>query len=249
MSLRPGPDESLDVLSRTLRILQRKRGHRATSDDVILAGVAAATAPAPERILDLGTGKGTVALLLLRRFPEALAVGLEAFPESHDLAVRNAALNQLDHRYSPRLGDLREPRNLADEDPFDLVTGAPPFMPMGTGVLPQDPQRAAGRFELKGGVEGYAVAAAGACGALGRVVLLMDGAGERRTEAAFEAAGLSVHHRLAVCPRPARPPVYWIFVGGPEPGPCTVSRWAMRGASGEAWSPEYGALRATLDLP
>ena len=249
MNLEPGPGESLDVLSRTLRILQRKRGHRATSDDVILAGVAATVTSAPERILDLGTGKGTVALLLLRRFPEALAIGLEAFPESHALAVRNAALNQLDHRYSPRLGDLREPRHLTGEAPFDLITGAPPFMPVGTGVLPQDPQRAAGRFELKGGIEGYAQAAADACAPQGRVVLLMDGHSEDRTEAAFGAAGLSVHHRLAVCPRPNRQPVYWVFVGGPDPGPETVSRWAMRATSGEDWSSAYAALRETLDLP
>ena len=42
--LAPGPDETLDVLSNSLRILQRRKGHRATSDDVLLAGVAGSVA-------------------------------------------------------------------------------------------------------------------------------------------------------------------------------------------------------------
>ena len=249
MSLEPGPDETLDVLSRTLRIIQRKRGHRATSDDVILAGIASAQTTTPKRILDLGSGKGTVALLLLRRFPDATAVGIEAFPESHALAIRNAALNQLEARYTPRMGDLRDPLPLADMASFDLITGAPPFMPLGSGVLPQDPQRAAGRFELKGGIEGYAHTAAAACGPKGRVVLLMDGRSAGRTENAFAAAGLALHHRIAVHPRPGRPPVYWVFVGGHVSEPGCTTHWAMRGSAGDAWSAEYGALRARLDLP
>lgn len=249
MNLTPGPDESLDTLSRTLRILQRRRGHRATSDDVILAGLAASAVNAPRRLLDLGTGKGTVALLLLRHFPEATCLGLEAFPASHALALRNAALNDLATRFTPRLGDLRNAAHFVDEAPFDLITGAPPFMPLGTGVMPRDPQRAAGRFELKGGIEGYAETAAAACAPDGVVALLMDGGSADRTAAAYRAAGLHIHQRIAVHPRPERPPVYWIFIGGLEPGPDTLIQWAMRGGTGDAWSPEYAALRHTLDLP
>ena len=249
MNLAPEADESLDVLSRTLRILQRRRGHRAASDDVVLAGVAVGAHPSPSRILDLGTGKGTVALLLLRRIPEAVAVGLEVYPESHALAVRNAALNGLDQRFSPQLADLREADALSGEGAFDLITGAPPFMPVGTGVLPTDPQRAAGRFELRGGIEDYALTAARALAPQGRVVLLMDGANEARTRSAFAAAGLALHARVGVSPRPGRPEVYWVFVGGLEPGLDALTLWSMRGAAGEAWSPEYAALRRHLDLP
>ena len=249
MNLEPGADESLDRLSGTLRILQRTRGHRAASDDVVLAGVAAHAHPSPARILDLGTGKGTVALLLLRRFPEAVAVGLEAYPASHALAIRNAALNGLEGRFSPRLADLREVEVLAGEAAFDLITGAPPFMPVGSGVLPADPQRAAGRFEFRGGVEDYALAAARALAPQGRVVLLMDGASEARTRAAFDAAGLALHGRVGVAPRPDRREVYWVFIGGLEPGLDALTRWSMRGAEGEPWSPQYDALRRRLDLP
>ncbi len=245
----PGPGETLDRLSNTLRILQRRRGHRATSDDVLLAAFAAEARPDARRVLDLGTGKGTVALLLARRLPAAHIVGVEAFPESHRLAVRNAALNGLADRFDARAGDLRDPAVLADEAPFDLVTGAPPFMPPGSGILPRDPQRAAGRFELRGGIEDYAATAARHAAPDGRVVLLMDGRSRARTLAALHAAGLSVQLLTAVCPRPGRAPTYQIAVAARHRPPApTAQVLNMRGHQGDDWSPGYRSLRARLDL-
>ncbi|MCA9541603.1 MAG: AMP-binding protein, partial [Myxococcales bacterium] len=127
----PGPDETLDRLSATLRILQRRRGHRAASDDTLLAWFALQARPAARRVLDLGTGKGTVALLLLRALPDCVVVGVEAVPEAHALAVRNARLNGLVQRFSPRLGDLRDAAAqagaqvlIADDEFAEMAVGA-----------------------------------------------------------------------------------------------------------------------------
>lgn len=245
------PDETLDRLARTLRIIQKKRGQRAASDDVFLAWAGARAEPGAERVLDLGTGKGTVAMLLLRRLPGCKVIGVEALPMSHDLAVRNAALNRLHDRYEPRFGDLRDPFVLIGEPPFDLITGAPPFKPVGSGTLPSDPQRAAGRFELKGGVREYARSAAMHLAPGGKTVILMDGLDEsrRRAEDAFAAAGLFPHAFLAVRPRPDRPPVYWIIQAGSEAaGNAKEESICMRPESGEAWSPAYEAIRKEMDL-
>lgn len=248
-SLTPGPDETLDRLSSTLQILQRRRGHRATSDDVLLAAHAARACPTARRILDLGTGKGTVALLLARRLPAARIVGVEAFARSHALAERNAALNGLADRYRPLLGDVRDPQVLAGEAPFDLVCGAPPFMPVGTGVLPTDPQRAAGRFELRGGVEGYAACAFAHLAPAGRVVLLLDGLQKERLIA---ACGKGLRRLVGVSPRPAAPPTFWIGIAAAEPAstPIVEDHLAMRleAAHDAPWSPAYAALRVELQL-
>ncbi|MCE5245129.1 MAG: methyltransferase [Syntrophobacteraceae bacterium] len=245
------PDETLDRLSRTLRIIQKKQGQRAASDDVFLAWRAAQAVPDACRALDLGSGKGTVAMLLLQRLPRCRAVGVEALEMSYDLACRNAVLNALENRYAPRLGDLRDPSVLAGEPPFDLITGAPPFKPLGSGTLPRNAQRAAGRFELRGGVNEYVHTAARHLSPSGKLVILMDGLEEsrERTERALETEGFFLHSILAVKPRPARASVYWIVEAGRSEADTVEKRLNMRGESGDAWSPDYEAIRREMDLP
>lgn len=214
---------------------------------MLLAWAGVRANPKARRYLDLGSGKGTVALLVLDRLKACTAVGVEAFEQSHQLAVRNAQLNALTDRYTPLLYDLRDWP--APAEPFDLVGGAPPFMPVGTGVLPKDPQRAAGRFELRGGVEEYALAAARSLAPDGVAVLLMDGHGRRRGLLALKAAGLGVYEVLEVAPRPEQPPTYWIFSA--RHAPCaapTEGRLEMRDATGDHWSQDYAAARQLLDL-
>ncbi len=242
-----GLDEglSLDRLSSTLQILQHRRGHRATSDDVILAGIAAAARPDANRVLDLGTGKGTVGLLLCSALPACTVVGIEAEPASHALALKNVALNRLEARFEPRLGDLRE---APIEATYDLVCGAPPFMPVGSGVLPQHPLRAAGRFELRGGIEDYAKAVDRALAAGGRGVLLMDGLSDTRAREALRCAGLKVLEEQRISPRPGRPPTYRVYTCARRGEEGEARLWSMRGATGPDWSATYAALRARLQV-
>ena len=207
------PDETLDRLTSRFNIIQKRRGHRAASDDTLLAWAAARTYPDAASVLDLGSGKGTVAMLLLQRLPGCRVVGLEALEVSHELAVRNARLNALTDRWEPRLGDLRNPCALTAESRFDLITGAPPFMPVGSGTMPDDPQRAAGRFELRGGVLDYAEAAVRFLAQGGKVVFLMDGLESSRARAvqALTAVGLFPNNVTVVHPFPGRDPIYRIF--------------------------------------
>jgi tRNA1Val (adenine37-N6)-methyltransferase len=242
-------DVKRDRLTSRLWILQRRGGHRAASDDTLLAWAAARACPGAVRILDLGSGKGTVAMLLLQRLPASRVIGLEALEESHHLALRNAQLNGLTDRWEPRLGDLRDPSALDGEGPFDLVTGAPPFMPLGSGVVPADPQRAAGRFEIRGGVREYALAAARHVSPDGRVVLLMDGREESRSRAgqAFLEAGLHVTAALAVHPLPGRAPTYRISAAGREPPARREESVCMRPADRAGFSGESEATRREMD--
>jgi tRNA1Val (adenine37-N6)-methyltransferase len=248
--LEPRPDETLDRLTSRMRLLQKRRGHRAATDDTLLAWAASRAQAGASRILDLGTGKGTVAMLLLQRLPGARAIGVEAVAASCDLAVRNAALNALAERFAPRLGDLRDPSLLAGEAPFDLVTGAPPFVPLGRGVLPRDETRAAGRFELRGGVRDYASAAARHLAADGAAVILMDGLGrsDLRAREALRAEGLHVRAVVEVLPRPGAAPTYRIFEARRKGGAVALSTLCLRPETGDTYSEEYEAVRRELDL-
>jgi tRNA1Val (adenine37-N6)-methyltransferase len=244
------PDETQDRLTSKLWIIQKRHGHRAASDDTLLAWAAARAHPGAGRVLDLGSGKGTVAMLLLQRLPGCQVVGLEALEISHDLARRNALLNGLAGRWEQRLGDLRDPAILADLSRFDLVTGAPPFMSLGHGVLPADPQRAAGRFELRGGVRDYCAAAVRTLAPGGRFVLLMDGLERSRLKAemALNLSGLFTRAVLSVFPRENCNPIYWIFEASLDPGPVLAESVFMRRLEGDHFSSEYQSIRQDMDV-
>jgi len=243
------PDETLDRLTSKLTIIQKRRGHRAASDDTLLAWAAARICPDAVSVLDLGSGKGTVAMLLLQRLPVCRVIGLEALDVSHELAVRNARLNALSDRWDPLLSDLRDPGALAGESRFDLITGAPPFMPVGSGVMPKDTQRAAGRFELRGGVRDYAETAARCLATDGKAVFLMDGleSSQTRTEQALTAVGLHINNITVVYPFPGRDPIYRIFEASAESGSTTERSLCMRIDGKSGFSPEYEAIRRDMD--
>jgi len=191
-----------------------------------------------------------VALLLLRRLTTAKVVGIEAYGPHHELAMRNAALNGLTERYDARYGDLREPRILNGEAPFDLICGAPPYLPVGSGILPKNPGRAVGRFELRGGVEAYAAMAVRHLAEGAPVVLLMDGRGPRPRRVGRQCRGPFRLHSDRCPPAAGAAPTYWLIEAGTRYfGTPVEEEVCMRLAAGMEWSPAYAAIRELLDLP
>jgi len=239
-------------LTKRLHLHQRARGHRTATDDVLCAWAGLVQRPTASRYLDLGAGHGSVTLMVLGALPaSARAVAVEAQPISHALLAKNLADNGLAERADAVLADLRAADLLADAAPFDLVTGSPPFMPLGSGPLPSDPQRAGGRFELRGGIEAYAATAARLLAPGGVASLLMDGASRARSERALAAAGLAPHLVTTVFPAPGKPPRYVIYAAGPRTSTPAAPRedtLTVRDAAGH-WSEAFLAVRALLDLP
>lgn len=82
-----------------------------------------------QRVADLGSGCGTLGLLLCGRFPACTVTGLELQPEAHAAALANIHRNQLEDRMQSLLGDLRQIRNLLPAGGFDCVVSNPPYFP------------------------------------------------------------------------------------------------------------------------
>jgi len=245
------PEESLEAiqLTRTATLWQRREGHRCATDDVLCAWAGLTARPAAGQILDLGCGQGAVTIMLAEALPRATLTGIEAQEVSYALLVRNLAANRLAARVNAIHGDLRDVRLSTRAD---LVTGSPPFMPQGSGTLPRDPQRAAGRFELRGGIEAYCAAAHHHLAPEGIASLLMDGSQDVRSRAALDGAGLTLVRTLAVSPVADLPPRYIIYQarrrdGAPEPREERVTL-AVRDRSG-SWTPRYAHIRTSLQLP
>lgn len=80
----------------------------------------------PERIVDVGTGSGIIALSLARQFPETKVLAIDISDDALALARENAARLGLDERVQFRKGDVLE--NL--DERFDLIVANLPYIPM-----------------------------------------------------------------------------------------------------------------------
>tara|TARA_Y100001934_G_C12357933_1_gene779079 strand:+ start:686 stop:1567 length:882 start_codon:yes stop_codon:yes gene_type:complete len=147
--------ETLDALCGHFRIIQLRKGHRYSTDDILTAWYGTSWCPTVSSILDLGSGIGTVAIVAAWRCPGAKVVTIEAQPESVTLARKSADWNGLSGRFDIREGDLRDPAILGEDERFDLVLGSPPYFPPGSGVEGDHPQKIACRFEMRGTIHDY----------------------------------------------------------------------------------------------
>jgi tRNA1Val (adenine37-N6)-methyltransferase len=153
------PGETLDASSGHFRLFQLREGHRFSTDDLLVAGYAASGAPQATRILDLGSGIGSVASVLAWKFPLSRLTTIEAQPESVRLARKSWRYNGCEERVDVRLGDFRDPLILRPEERFDLISGSPPYFPLGAGIHGDHPQKIACRFEVRGDLADYALVA------------------------------------------------------------------------------------------
>jgi tRNA1Val (adenine37-N6)-methyltransferase len=240
---------SIDGLTAGWTIVQRRKGHRHSTDDLLTGWYAAETAPAATRLLDLGAGIGGVGLLALWRAPaSATLVAIEAQEISHALLLDNITRNGLTDRVRAICDDLRHVR-LSDR--FDLVTGSPPYWDVSEGVLPTDPQKVHARFEMRGDIRDYALCARAHLSPGGRFVFCFPTVQRARAEAAVTAAQLSVIRSRDVIPRAGAAPLFSLFACrlAEEPGEPAVleAPHTVRDSEGNPTA-MHAAARATFGL-
>lgn len=97
---------------------------RPDSETLIEAAVAHFAGRAPTRILDLGTGPGTLLLAALAEWPEAQGLGIDSSDTALGYARRNAGDLGIADRTRFELGDWA--RGVVG--PFDLVLANPPYI-------------------------------------------------------------------------------------------------------------------------
>ena len=200
-----------DAITASFRIFQRKRGHRFSLDDLATAWEAARARADVTSFLDMGCGIGSVLLMVAWRHPAAQVFGIEAQDVSIELAHRNVRENGLGGRATLLHGDLREVARDWHHGACDLITGTPPYLPIGTASASPDPQRAAARIELRGGVEDYLAAAAHVLAPDGVVVVCADGRAPERVVRGAAAAELVPIRRLDVVPRAGKSPLFSVW--------------------------------------
>jgi tRNA1Val (adenine37-N6)-methyltransferase len=247
----PGPDEDLCWLAGNWRLLQRTDGHRTSLDDLVTAHLAATLVDSPGRCLDLGCGIGSVLLFLAWKFPEARLLGIEAQDVSAALARRSIAWNGIDGRVTVVLDDFRTAEILAREAQFDLVTGTPPYFPVGAGPQSDRVQRGPCRFEHRGGIEAYCLAAVPMLAPGAAFVACEAWTQRERVEPAARAAGLRLVRWREIVPREGKEPLLCIFAmrAADQAEPLlTLPPLVVRDASGRRTA-EFKVVRAAMGMP
>jgi ribosomal protein L3 glutamine methyltransferase len=104
-----------------------------------------------ERVLDLCTGSGCLAILAARHFPNAQVDAVDISKDALAVAARNVAEHGLEERVSLCRGDLFAP--LGDL-PYDLIISNPPYVDAeGMASLPPE-CRAEPKLAFDGGADG-----------------------------------------------------------------------------------------------
>jgi len=249
-------DETLDAISGHFRLFQLRNGHRFSTDDVLTAWYGTTWAPSAARVLDLGSGVGSVGMIAAWRLPGARFVTIEAQEQSVKLARKSAAYNGLKDRYEIRLADLRSPDVFVANEQFDLILGSPPYFPPGSGIESEHPQRAASRFEMRGDIRDYARVASERLAPGGLFACVFPEIDHVRLEEAAAVAALTIVRRRSVVFREGERPLIALFAMMRQsdlPPHMHDRTWVepplvIRSADGQV-HPEYAAVKLAVGFP
>ncbi|MDR7102018.1 peptide chain release factor N(5)-glutamine methyltransferase [Croceicoccus sp. BE223] len=101
---------------------------RADSETLIEAAREELAAAPPQRILDCGTGPGTLLLAALSAWPEATGLGIERSPAALAVARQNAVTLGMADRAEMRHADWTAPGWAEGIGSFDLILANPPYV-------------------------------------------------------------------------------------------------------------------------
>jgi tRNA1(Val) A37 N6-methylase TrmN6 len=249
-------DETLDALSGHFRIFQLRDGYRFSTDDVLTAWYGTAWVPSPARVLDLGSGIGSVGMMAAWRLPGARFVTIEVQEDSVRLGKKSAAYNGLIDRYEIRHADFRSEGAFGPDEQFDLILGTPPYFPVGAGIEGDHPQKVACRFELRGNINDYAGVAAKHLAPGGLFACAFPDEQLGRVERAAANTSLTIVRRRPVIFREGDRPLIGLFAmmcAADLPSHMRDRTWTepalvIRCADGSI-HPEYAAVKLAVGFP
>lgn len=100
-----------------------------STDSMVLSGFV--RLPRNARILDLGSGCGTLGLLLCARDPGCTVTGIELDENAHRMALQNAHHNGISERLSSICGDITAISEFLAPGNFSVCVSNPPYFTAG----------------------------------------------------------------------------------------------------------------------
>jgi len=151
-------------------IKQNRRGYRFSIDAILLAYHV--DAHPGDRVIDIGTGCGIIAILLAYRNPEIKVLGIEIQKSLSVLASLNVKNNNMESRIEIICADVKDLKKSAISGPADIVVCNPPYRKVKSGRVNPDKQRAFARHEIKITLPDVLKAAAGLLRISGNFIMI-----------------------------------------------------------------------------
>lgn len=165
------PGETIDTLFDGRVVLAQSRsGYRFSIDALLLADFA--TVHRADRIVDLGSGNGVIALALAHLHSSTRLTGVELQTAMVERARRSARWNGFDNRVEMLCGDVRRAATLPPPGSFDVAVCNPPYRGAASGRISAGDERRIARHELSGGLGDFLKAAARLLNNKGRMALI-----------------------------------------------------------------------------
>lgn len=167
--------ETIDaVFGGKFKILQKADGYRFSIDAVLLASFVRSSKN--DKVLDLGTGSGILAVILAGTDRCMSASGVEVQDELVDMAKRNVLINGLEGRVDVLQGDVKSIETLVGPGEFDVVVFNPPYRKIKSGRINPDQQKAVARHEIRATIADFVAAASYVLRKSGRVSIIYPAA-------------------------------------------------------------------------
>jgi tRNA1Val (adenine37-N6)-methyltransferase len=129
-------------------LCQPKKGYRYGIDSLLLARFA--DLRPGDRVCDLGSGVGILALWALTRRRVAQAVAIEVQKELAALALKNAELLGVKDRLEVFCENWRRVKSFLKPHSFPVVISNPPYRRARSGKAPPDASKAIAKHEIEG---------------------------------------------------------------------------------------------------
>ena len=167
----PKRKETLDVLfDGKLSLFQSGTGYRFSLDALLLANFV--TVKQRDRVIDLGTGNGVIALVLADYYPSITVTGVEIQPAMAQRARKSLHLNRLNNRIKIVMGDVRSIDAILEAASCEVVVSNPPYRSPSSGRISPNRERQIARHETQGDLCDFLRAGAFLLRAQGRMAIV-----------------------------------------------------------------------------
>ena len=164
-------DETLDIIyGGKLKLFQDRKGYRFSLDSLLLAHFVSCRRG--ERIADLGTGHGVIALTLAYLHSSLSITGVEIQPTMVDRASRNVRLNGLQERVTIAHVDVRSIQETLSPESFEAVVCNPPYRRTTSGRISPNLERKIARHEIAAALADFLRAGAYLLPIKGRIAMV-----------------------------------------------------------------------------